>query len=413
MVDRGADLTWLSQYPHEREVLLPPLTGIEALDTSVAAGMLVIQARLSLNMAAHTLEQVLSRRRKMLMDMCDGIALELRDKLDVKEAAFAVKVLTFALQKGALSREPEWFNNDDNFRDVMSSTLHMQHELVREVKKLMQHAEKPDISFRGWAEPGLLGSRSTMLCGWVLARSSLNEVVIDLRESKLTSDDGRILAEALEQIPKLTSVDVRGNPGLDGEAAAALIKAMKDEKPGHPRSVCGVSPLNTRLEVPRKFEKGSEVDIQLVVAELESHVYSESVTAGMGGSVSGDVIQLNRRGGGGAEKGGWQPLIWAAKVNHLQVAQQLLENGTNVNAQEGAGSHSQKWTALHMACYKGFPEITQLLLSHGADVTIQDVNGNRAQSIAEKKGNVEIIEMLKNAAGSGASKAKDAKAKAK
>ena len=86
MVDRGADLTWLSQYPHEREVLLPPLTGIEALETSVNGGMLVINARLSLNMAAHTLEQVLNRRRKMLMDMSEGIALELRDKLDAKLA---------------------------------------------------------------------------------------------------------------------------------------------------------------------------------------------------------------------------------------------------------------------------------------------------------------------------------------
>ena len=42
MVDRGADLTWLSQYPHEREVLLPPLTGIEALGTDVQGSMLVI-----------------------------------------------------------------------------------------------------------------------------------------------------------------------------------------------------------------------------------------------------------------------------------------------------------------------------------------------------------------------------------
>jgi hypothetical protein len=57
-VDRGADLSWLSQYPHEREVLLPPLTGLEALETRVMSGMLVIQSRLSLNMAAHTLEQV-------------------------------------------------------------------------------------------------------------------------------------------------------------------------------------------------------------------------------------------------------------------------------------------------------------------------------------------------------------------
>ena len=26
MVDRGADISWLSQYPHERECLFPPLT---------------------------------------------------------------------------------------------------------------------------------------------------------------------------------------------------------------------------------------------------------------------------------------------------------------------------------------------------------------------------------------------------
>ena len=81
MVDRGADLSWLSQYPHEKEVLLPPLTGLEALEHSVEGGVLVIQSRLSLNMAAHTLEQVLSRRRKMLMDMAKGIELELRDAL--------------------------------------------------------------------------------------------------------------------------------------------------------------------------------------------------------------------------------------------------------------------------------------------------------------------------------------------
>ena len=58
MIDRGADIGWLSQYSHEREILFAPLTGLEALDTNVSGGMLVIQARLSLNMAAHTLEQV-------------------------------------------------------------------------------------------------------------------------------------------------------------------------------------------------------------------------------------------------------------------------------------------------------------------------------------------------------------------
>ena len=49
---------WPSQYPHEAEVLLPPLTGIEALNVEVDGSMLVIHSRLSLNLASHTLEQV-------------------------------------------------------------------------------------------------------------------------------------------------------------------------------------------------------------------------------------------------------------------------------------------------------------------------------------------------------------------
>ena len=48
-----------SQYPHEKEVLLPPLTGLEAIGNSVAGKLLCIDSRLSLNLAAQTLEQVL------------------------------------------------------------------------------------------------------------------------------------------------------------------------------------------------------------------------------------------------------------------------------------------------------------------------------------------------------------------
>ena len=75
---RTQDLSWLSQYPHEREVLLPPLTGVEAFGTEVEGGTLVVHARLSLNLNGGTLEQVLSRRRKMLMDMTEGFELEVR-----------------------------------------------------------------------------------------------------------------------------------------------------------------------------------------------------------------------------------------------------------------------------------------------------------------------------------------------
>ena len=395
MVDRGADLTWLSQYPHEREVLLPPLTGLEALEHSVEGGVLVIQSRFSLNMAAHTLEQVLSRRRKMLMDMCLGIELELRDQLDERLGTLAIKILNLSLQFGPFAKPTEWFNDDENFAQVMSSTLRLQHVLQSEIGKLASHMEKPDISFRGWRE--LADSRTWLIAGWVNARTSQSEVSVDLREACLTDAEGVVLAECLQKCPRLTSLDLRGNPALRDAGLAALCQALRDEKPGHPRSLCGVSPGNTRLDVPRQFGPAEMVDLQLIVAELENHIYSESVTAGMGGKATSGAIQLNRRGGGGKKEdgaSGWQPLMWAARACHVQIAQQLLLNGANVNEQEAAGSHSNKYSPLHMACYKGHSEMARLLLRCGADLTLKDVNGQVARTVAEKKAHTELVELL-------------------
>ena len=111
LVDRGAELSWLSQYPHEKEVLLPPLSGLEAIGSSVKGKLLNINSRLSLNLAAQTLEQVLSRRRKMLMDMSIGIEFELRDTLgDGPLYKVALRILRRALAYGALAQTPDWFN---------------------------------------------------------------------------------------------------------------------------------------------------------------------------------------------------------------------------------------------------------------------------------------------------------------
>ena len=44
MVDRGADLAWLSQYPHEREILFAPLCGLEVQTTRVVQSVTVLEA---------------------------------------------------------------------------------------------------------------------------------------------------------------------------------------------------------------------------------------------------------------------------------------------------------------------------------------------------------------------------------
>ena len=58
MVDRGADISWLSQYPHEQEILFAPLTGLEVQGTSVERSVVVVDLKVSINLTALTIEQV-------------------------------------------------------------------------------------------------------------------------------------------------------------------------------------------------------------------------------------------------------------------------------------------------------------------------------------------------------------------
>jgi len=46
MIDRGAELDWLSQYPHEKECLFAPLTGFELQQTRVEGSVLIAEVRL-------------------------------------------------------------------------------------------------------------------------------------------------------------------------------------------------------------------------------------------------------------------------------------------------------------------------------------------------------------------------------
>ena len=69
------------QYPHEHEILFSPLLGVEALGTRVEGGVLVVEMRATVNVTALTLEQQLSKRRRLVQQMCDNIKQELKADL--------------------------------------------------------------------------------------------------------------------------------------------------------------------------------------------------------------------------------------------------------------------------------------------------------------------------------------------
>ena len=60
---RGADVSWLSQYPGEREILFAPLTGLEVVGRRVEKRVLVVEVRLNVNLMALTIEQVVAKAR--------------------------------------------------------------------------------------------------------------------------------------------------------------------------------------------------------------------------------------------------------------------------------------------------------------------------------------------------------------
>ena len=120
MIDRGADVSWASQYPHEAEILFAPLTGLEVRSTRVHGSVLVVGVSLSVNLSSLTIEQVIAKRKKLVSDAADGAVLQTRSRVlesstpEFADDAAQLVQLACGKQDGLLRLEPDFFNDDNN-----------------------------------------------------------------------------------------------------------------------------------------------------------------------------------------------------------------------------------------------------------------------------------------------------------
>jgi FOG: Ankyrin repeat len=108
---------------------------------------------------------------------------------------------------------------------------------------------------------------------------------------------------------------------------------------------------------------------------------------------------------------GFTPFLSAAFDGHYECARTLLERGADINAQDEEGYTGLMFLAKHKEDSKSgikkkvFSSLTgidpmktaRLLLDQGADVNIKNKHGKTALMLAEEKGNIQMVELLKQA----------------
>jgi len=149
MIDRGAEIAWLSQYPHEAEILFAPLAGLEAremrIDTHPLNGkhIIIVSMRISINLTNPTIEQVIAKRKKICTDMGRGLLMEMRSALTKKgsnETEAYLRLMEGLMAERPLSHEATWYNDDPSFQEAVNETLRLKREVLNvptlETKKL-------------------------------------------------------------------------------------------------------------------------------------------------------------------------------------------------------------------------------------------------------------------------------------
>ena len=139
--------------------------------------------------------------------------------------------------------------------------------------------------------------------------------------------------------------------------------------------------IDDGVDVNTQIDKNNQGGLKTVIWENEEQ-YSENLT----------WLLKNYK------LSGTTALVVAISQGYGEIASLLLDKGAEPNTKIRANNSKYFITPLLLATYLGNAEIVQMLLEHGADnyakVWSRDLGGKTALSIAVKKKNVDIVQLL-------------------
>ncbi|NGX63354.1 MAG: hypothetical protein KR126chlam6_00762 [Candidatus Anoxychlamydiales bacterium] len=142
------------------------------------------------------------------------------------------------------------------------------------------------------------------------------------------------------------------------------------------------------------IEKGADIDKKSPY--MTTLIYTTALMLAAENGHTKTVLALIEQGAEIDKKdshSGWTALAYALGKGHIETALALIEKGADGDTQ----AVKEGITMLIVAAARGYKEIVLALIEKGAELDTQDEDGNTALMWAEKKGNTDIVDILKKA----------------
>ena len=447
LTDRGADLSWCSQYPAEREITFPPLSHIHVQRCRVDGDLLVVEGRVSINTSNQTLEQVVGRMRTSHLALLDLMSSsfdqagaprcalrrlrQLRRQAAARTAAYYNDIDTFgAASQAALRAQRQTF--DMLAKEATWSTLEAQLEAQPEAQLEEQLEEQgeaaapnaaPSVALRSVSGLAISSEQSVAkrmyAAAELCARSGQLQSAVSLLRQRLSfvRPDATAIDAALRQ-SELTDSPAGDRWRL--EVAAFLLQ--EGATPPWPAAItalcCGgedtelvaaqVGALAAAMLPPDAppFRLGAEcliLDDAMIPVRWRPARVAKALKSGKRDCL---VSGWKRATGIPQAKllavrpGGAAALLRAAAAQEgcAPLMRALLMVAPH-SALVAADEHARG--ALHHAAAAGVPEAVELLLAAGASTEVPDSRGRTARRLAIESGHAHVAGLFDRAAGRG------------
>ncbi|EKX47156.1 hypothetical protein GUITHDRAFT_107067 [Guillardia theta CCMP2712] len=348
-VDRGASLHWLSQYPEENEVLLPPLSNLEVIGSPKAEvfgerNVLVFSMRLNVNLKSMNKEELEGRRKALHMNALNNTMQEIERDLFQRVAM---------LPKGDAGT-------------VRGEGRRVVERILEECNRFVELYESQDVR---WYNKDMHYKHA------LEESSNLRSLSLELFsywEENTEVADYNIDALSMIQVHRLKSsflLQCYREAETEEERKQAALKIVIWE---------GLVESEEKIDTKRGFDG----DTALITAVAQGNVDQTILLL----DASCSIHAQNRKG--------FTALATASLNGHLDCVRILLERKADV-----AKMNDRSEPPLFLACRSGHVECVKLLIEYGARVQTRAMEGNSSVFVAAEQGHLDVLQEIVNVAG--------------